>query len=297
MPAIRGMWLKSTPMIDVLIPAIEKDLGTLPYVIDNVRRFVQHPIGRIYIVSPASSKIKQLCSSKNCIFMDEKTVLPITKKDINYQSLRWNRSGWLYQQLLKMNADQYVKASHFLVLDADTILIRPHSFFKDGKTVFYCRDWSQPEYFNTYRKLLGMKAPRPRSFVTHYMMLEKSKLTALKKKIEAIHHIPWYKAIIRSIDKKKQFGFSEYETYANYLYTLNSDSMLLRNAKNKSLNMNAADLKEEEMLKLAREYRSLSFHKRKIYSKPPAAEEEAAINTNAARRRRRIRSKAQKKRT
>ncbi|MFB5265744.1 DUF6492 family protein [Paenibacillus enshidis] len=297
MPAIRGMWLKSTPMIDVLIPAIEKDLGTLPYVIDNVRRFVQHPIGRIYIVSPASSKIKQLCSSKNCVFIDEKTVLPITKKDINYQSPRWNRSGWLYQQLLKMNADQYVKASHFLVLDADTVLIRPHSFFKAGKTVFYCRDWSQPEYFNTYRKLLGMKPPRPRSFVTHYMMLEKSKLTALKKKIEAIHHIPWYKAIIRSIDKKKQFGFSEYETYANYLYTLNSDSMLLRNAKNKSLNMNAADLKEEEMLKLAREYRSLSFHKRKIYSKPPSAEEEAAMNTNAARHRRRMRSKAQKKRT
>lgn len=289
MPTIRGIWLKSMPMIDILIPAIEKDLGTLPYVIDNVRRFVQHPIGRIYIVSPASNKIKQLCSSKNCIFIDEKTILPITKKDINYQSAHWNRSGWLYQQLLKMNADHYVKASHFLVVDADTLLIKPHSFFVDGKTVFYCRDWSQSEYFNTYQKLLNMKPPRPRSFVTHYMMFEKSKLVALKKKIESLHHIPWYKAIIRSIDMKKQFGFSEYETYANYLYTLNSGSMILKNAKNKSMNMNAADLKEAEMVKLAREYRSLSFHKRKIYSQPPVIEEEEVMSSTIRRQRRRIR--------
>ncbi|MDP4097099.1 DUF6492 family protein [Paenibacillus sp. P96] len=271
MPVIRGIRLNNAPEIDVLIPAIEKDLATLPFVIDHLRRYVQHPIGRIYIVSPPSSKIRNLCSNKNCTFVDEKTVLPITKKDINYQSARWDRSGWLYQQLLKMNGDHIVNAKHFLVIDADTILIRPHSFVKEGKTIFYCRDWSQPEYFNTYRKLLGMKPPRPRSFVTHYMLLEKTKLAALRKKIEAIHQLTWYKAIIRSIDKKKQFGFSEYETYANYLYTTNPDRMILRSSKNKGLNMDASSLKEEEIVNLARQYRSLSFHKRKIYSKAPRA--------------------------
>ncbi|MFD1175022.1 DUF6492 family protein [Paenibacillus puldeungensis] len=271
MPVTRRVRVNSASKIDILIPAIEKDLGTLPYVIDNIRRYLQHPIGHIFIVSPASNKIRKLCSSKNCVFVDERTVLPITKKDIHYQSSRWNRSGWLYQQLLKMNGDHIVKAQHFLVIDADTVLIKPHTFLSDGKTVFYCRDWSQPEYFNTYHKLLGKKAPRPRSFVTHYMLFEKSKLSALKKRIEAVHQLPWYRAIIRSINMKKQFGFSEYETYANYLYSLNPGRMILKSSRNKSLNNKASSLKNHQILKLAHKYRSLSFHKRKIYSQAPRA--------------------------
>lgn len=126
----------SGPAIDVLIPAIEKDLATLPHVIDSLRRYVRHPISNIYIVSPNSSKIRNLCSRKNCIFVNETTVLPFTKKDIHYSSSRWNRSGWLYQQLLKMNGDHICRESHFLVIDADTVLIRPHRF-RTGERVSF----------------------------------------------------------------------------------------------------------------------------------------------------------------
>lgn len=70
----------SAPPIDVLIPAIEKDLATLPYVIDSLRRYVQHSISNIYIVSPENSRIRQLCSRKACVFVNETTVLPFTKK-------------------------------------------------------------------------------------------------------------------------------------------------------------------------------------------------------------------------
>jgi hypothetical protein len=41
---------KGSLSIDVLIPAIEKDLATLPLVIDSLRRHVQHRIATIYIV-------------------------------------------------------------------------------------------------------------------------------------------------------------------------------------------------------------------------------------------------------
>lgn len=68
-----GIRLNNAPKIDVLIPAIEKDLATLPLVIDNIRRYVKHPIGSIYIVSPVSTKIRKLCSLKNCIFVNERS--------------------------------------------------------------------------------------------------------------------------------------------------------------------------------------------------------------------------------
>ncbi|AIQ48522.1 hypothetical protein R70723_23340 [Paenibacillus sp. FSL R7-0273] len=268
MSSISANGAVSAPAIDVLIPAIEKDLATLPFVIDSLRRHVRHPISHIYIVSPSSSRIRELCARKNCIFVDEATVLPFSNQDIHYSSARWNRSGWLYQQLLKMNGDRICRESFFLVIDADTVLIRPHRFRSAGKTVFYCRNWSQPEYFRTYKKLLGSAAPSPRSFVTHYMLFERQKLAALKKTIEARHGLPWHAAILRSINKKKQFGFSEYETYANYVYSRSRTSVLLRNANNKSLHSPAASLKDDQIRKLARTYRSLSFHQRKGYSIP-----------------------------
>ncbi|MFC4779117.1 DUF6492 family protein [Paenibacillus sp. GCM10023252] len=251
-----------------MIPAIEKDLGTLPYVIDSVRKMVKHPIGRFYIVSPATDRMKELCSRKGCTFIDERSLLPITPKSINYRSAAWERSGWLYQQLLKLSGDRLCTAKYYLVIDADTVLIRPHIFRTgDGRNVFYTRSWSQPEYFVTYAKLLGRKPPRPSSFVTHYMLFERSKVAELKRAIEHRHGMSWYKAIIQSINMRKQFGFSEFETYANYCYSDNRSGQKLLPARNISLHMNASQMTEAKLKKLAARYRSISFHKRKGYSR------------------------------
>ncbi|HUC90475.1 MAG TPA: DUF6492 family protein [Paenibacillus sp.] len=255
---------ESGPAIDILIPAIEKDLATLPYVIDGLRKHVKHPVGDIYVVSPGSERIRSLCRRKRCVFVNENTVLPITKRDIHYRSRTWDRSGWLYQQLLKLSGDT-VCSRDFLVADADTVFIRPHRFRSNGKTVFYSRAWSQPEYFNTYRKLLGRKRTSPRSLVAHYMLFERAKLRKLKRTIEARHGIPWFKAVIRVIDRTKQFGFSEFETYGNFVYALNRAGYTLRPALNKSLPTGPRRLSASKITKLAKSYRSISFHKRKIY--------------------------------
>lgn len=259
--------ISSQTPIDILIPAIDKDLGTLPYVIDALRKYVKHPISNIYVVSPDSSRIKALCHQKGCKFVHEHTLLPITKKDIHYSSAKWERSGWLYQQLLKLSGDTVCKERYFLVTDADTILIRPHYFLSGNKTIFYYRNWSQPEYYRTYQKLLGKKATSSTSFVAHYMLFDKTKLSKLKQTIEDKHHTKWYKAIIKSINKKKQFGFSEFETYGNFLRTYYPGQYILKKCLNKSFHMSAGQMTDSRIQKLAQKFRSLSFHKRKVYSK------------------------------
>jgi hypothetical protein len=251
-------------MIDVIIPAIDKDLATLPYVIDSIRTYVKHRIGRIYIVSPNSSRIRKLCRRKRCVYVNEKRVLPITKHHIRYRSKSWDRSGWLYQQLLKLSGDTISKRD-FLVVDADTVFIRPHSFRAGGKRIFYCRDWTQPEYYRTYRKLMGKRPAAPRSLVTHYMLFERAKLKRLKRVIERRHGRSWHAAILRSIDRTKQFGFSEFETYGNYVYGLGRSKTVLRSARNKSLSHSPARLTGARKRRLAKVYRSVSYHKRKIY--------------------------------
>lgn len=252
--------------IDVLIPAIEKDLGTLPYTIDSVRKHVKHPIGRIMIVAPQSKRIQALCRRKNCTFINERNVLPITKKDIPYRTKYADRSGWLYQQLLKLAGSNLSKQNYYLVIDADTILIRPHLFLVNGRTVYYCRNWSRPEYFRTYHKLLGKKASAPRSFVTHYMLFEKAKLTHMKRKIEAKHNTRWYQAIIKKTNKRSYAGFSEFETYGNFVHSHYPGQLMIRSAQNKSLPTTPAALSSDQLQKYAKIYRSLSFHKRRYYT-------------------------------
>jgi len=119
--------------MDVLIPVIEKDLAVLPYVIDGIRKQVVHPIGDIYIVAPNSKKIKEVCKRKNCQYIFEDEVLPISKKDLD-------GDGWMLQQLIKLSCDTIASNNHVLISDADTIMIAPHLFMAEDKIVFYCDD-------------------------------------------------------------------------------------------------------------------------------------------------------------
>ncbi|MBO9598727.1 MAG: hypothetical protein J7559_13035, partial [Cohnella sp.] len=104
-------------------------------------------------------------------------------------------------------------------------------------------------------------------FVTHYMLFDKSKLNSLKRAIEARHGTRWYQAILKSVNRSKQFGFSEYETYGNYVYSLNPGSVRLKSALNRSLSGSPSRLSSAMRHKLARRWRSLSFHKRKVYAR------------------------------
>ncbi len=267
MPLAKKRQTGSRTTIDVLIPAIEKDLRTLPHVIDGVRRHVKHPIGQIIVVAPPSSKIRQLCARKKCRFVNENRVLPITKSAIGKRIGQRKRAGWIFQQLLKLSGTSLCRHRFYLVIDADTVLIRPHLFRQNQQTIFYCRSWSRKEYFNTYRRLMKSKATSPRSFVTHYMLFDKAKLAHLKRTIAAKHNMPWYSAILKSINKSKSITFSEFETYGNFLYSRYRSQMVHRSALNKSFPGSYTQFSRPAIQKLAVKYRSLSFHKRKIYRK------------------------------
>lgn len=251
--------------LDILIPAVPKDLATLPYVIDAARKHVRHAIGHIFVVAPRDKRIMALCKKKKVTFTDERRVLPFSKNRYRYRLKHWELSGWLYQQMIKLNGDKLCTADHFLVIDADTVLIRPHVFLRGGKTVFYCRNWSRPEYFRTFRRLMGRKRASSRSFVTHYMLFNRRKLASLRKAIEERHGMRWHDAIWRSMDKTKPYAFSEFETYGNYVYAGDPGNVIRLPARNKKMTSDVRRLAEGTLRKLARSYRSLSFHQRKGY--------------------------------
>lgn len=251
--------IPSSVKLDVLIPAVEKDLETLPCAIDSVRENVKHPIGEIIIVSPESEKIKALCAAKKCRFVNENSVLPITKNDIKCSENKSDYSGWLFQQFLKLSGDTICSQDYYLVLDADTILLRPQIFRHNQKMLFNCSKEYHKPYFLMYESLLGRKPAYPVSFISHYMLFEKDKVRKLKEAIETRNGLKWYAAVIKKSDGGEG-KFSEYETYGNFVLDHYPNQVVTNYCFN--LSLPREELRKIDKLKrtMSRKFKSVSFH-------------------------------------
>ncbi len=241
-----------------MIPVAEKDLPTLSYVIESVRVNLNNPIDHIYIIGKKGS-IERFCKSNLCEFLNEDAVLPIKKSDIVFEGREWYRSGWLFQQLIKLNADEIVLNENVLVLDADTCLAKHQSFvLEDDRFILNFSD----EYHFPYRSYLKILKEKRRfylSFVCHHMVFNKRILSKLKAEIQASFNKNWIVAILENIDYNQPSCFSEYEMYGNFLFYNYRHNVHLEYWNNKSIK--ATLLSEEVLEKNKGLYKSISFHR------------------------------------
>lgn len=208
--------------IDVVIPIIVKDLYILPLCLEGVHRCVAHPVKDIYIVAPQEDHIIKFCRENGLQYVDETSVLGFSPKDLNIQiqnpdgSMR-NRSGWLFQQLVKLSG-AIGTCRHYLCIDADHVLIRPHVFLTaSGETVFYMSYEEHQPYYDNIRMLMpGMPLDRL-SYVDHKMLFDKDQLALLHQTLGERSHGDWVKTIIDSYDHRQFAGFSEFELYGNFV--------------------------------------------------------------------------------
>jgi len=213
-------FVKNDQIIDVLIPALDVDLMTLPFCINELRKNLLHPIGNIMIVSRNSEKkLIDFCHSHQCKFIDEKEVLPFSLNYINLKVNGVDRSGWILQQLLKLSADRLTDKKYCPLMDADTMLIRPQAFIINGKDVVSCSDEYHLPYFSAYQRVTGKKEIFPLSFTCHHTFLNIEKLKKIKVQIESNTKMKWYDGILNNIDRNEMSAFCEHETYGNFVVT------------------------------------------------------------------------------
>lgn len=216
------MLTPSEEPIDVVIPATHKDLHILPLCLEGVRRQVPHPIEHIYVVAPQTAEVEQFCKSHSLQFVDECSVLGFGPRDLNLQITfadghTRDRSGWLFQQLIKLSG-KVGTCHHYLCIDSDHVLIRPHVFLTaDGRTVFYMSyEEHQPYYDNIGRLMPGLKLDTL-SYVDHKMLFDKMQLVQLHNALSQRSGKPWVDTIIDSYDRHCEAGFSEFELYGNFV--------------------------------------------------------------------------------
>ena len=244
--------------IDVVIPTISKDFEILTIVVQSLR-FVAQRINKIYVVAPKDAYIEEFCADNNLTFVDEMSVLGFGKNYIHYRVDGKDRSGWLFQQLLKLSGDRFVEMDDYLVVDSDTVYVSSNCFVRDGKYVFYANEeWHQP-YFRSFRRLFGYDAPTKWSLTSHMMIFNKGLLGQMKRELEARTQQTWFDAYIATSSPTEQSCVSDYDTYANWVLRNHPEKALIRPFYNR--NVLRSDINALEALCTTyKTQHSISFH-------------------------------------
>ena len=247
--------------IDVVIPVIEKDLGILPLCLRGIKSQITNNIKDIYIVAPSKQKIVDFCKDNNIIFVEETTVLGFGPQKLNLlvetEFGTKNRSGWLFQQLIKLSGN-IGTCDYYVTVDSDHILLRPHTFLdKSNKSVLYLSEEKNPPYREFIHKLLPKSniTLNPFSYVSHKMIFGKKELKFLQNEITRQNGGKyWVDAILSCYDRRQISGFSEFELYGNTL-----SEKRLRPWKQKELTYDALDQYDLLKTMFSKEYLSITF--------------------------------------
>ncbi|MCC5805091.1 MAG: hypothetical protein JJU00_02070 [Opitutales bacterium] len=219
-----GRWLQFDPNrpsnfpLDIVTPIIPKDVPVFRVTCRLLRANLLHPLGTHYVIGPRDAAIIDACRDLDCVFIDENEVAPVSISRLReiYSDYPRDRSGWLFQQLLKLNADTVATSPNFLLIDADTAFVRPVRMEIGGRWIFDVTNGYEAAYDESIERLLGLRAPLPFSFVVHFMVFNAPVLHKMRTDIAERFGAPWAKAILKNLDFDNFLCFSEWNLYANF---------------------------------------------------------------------------------
>jgi hypothetical protein len=172
----------------------------------------------------------------------------------------YKRAGWLYQQLIKLGADDFIEdlSDGYMVCDSDIIfLTNPYRVISELTLPYsqnFLNELHEP-YFRYFKKLTGISETAGFSFINHHMIFKRQIIRSLKDLIELKFNRRWDLAIIENLSYDHPSNFSEYETYGNWVYA--HHLKLMRRVQLKVLDIDYIPTKEEENL-FAKDYDILS---------------------------------------
>jgi hypothetical protein len=218
-----------TEKFDVIMPVAEKDINNLHYCIENISKNIE-PYKIVVIANAKTRKIVE--KIRDVEFYDEDTLMENLSL-IRIKTLMENitgtteRSGWYFQQFLKMAYAYKCRHEYYLIWDSDTIPLNKITFWdNNGKGLFAIKKECHAPYFKTIEKLFCGKITKStdKSFIAEHMLINKDCMLRLLRKIEnnkILEGTFFYEKIMYAIDRDdiKGSGFSEFETYGNYILT------------------------------------------------------------------------------
>lgn len=217
-------------LIDIIIPAHEKDLDTLDLCIYYAKKNVQN-LHKIYVVSK-----KQLTT--NAEWIPENTDLyPFTYNDVCDMIGKHWRTGWYYAGLFQTTSLIHIPylMDNTLILDCDTFFIKPVTFVDDNGVGLFNISPSDgtPPYIEHMERLVpGLKKQHKWSGVCHHILMNRTILKKMFEIVENRFNMPFWKADLhvtlqpyKSIPNEGKYKhkhrdgpgrFTSYELYFNF---------------------------------------------------------------------------------
>lgn len=211
----------------VIIPVTKKNIEFVKNIYSCLCKNL--PAHTIVFIT-AHDNIQLLNGLKNSEVVDEDTVyrgmnLDKIKEIIKERIGEDKRAGWYFQQFLKMawalNHDE-----DYIVWDADTIPLRKLQFEENNKKIFDIKIEYHEPYFKTIDKLFEGKVKRngQYSFIAEHMIISHKIMKKMILDIENNENLlgkSFWEKILYAIEHKdlNGSGFSEFETYGNYVKT------------------------------------------------------------------------------
>ena len=257
-------------MYDVVILATKRNISvlqiSLPYIYKNLDS------DNVYII--ANRRDFGALSKLQAHIIDEETILEgmtferITDL-IEKKCGERKRAGWYLQQFIKMAWSFNTNKDYYVVFDADTIPLQHIDYLsKEGKYLLtQKREYHKP-YFKTIDVLfhgeLGREADG--SFIAENMVIDTKIMRQLIGDIEkntTIKGDSFYEKIINAIDARDILwsGFSEFETYGNYIYKNFPDIVELRKLRTlrEAMQIISSSPTEGQLEWAAKEYEIISI--------------------------------------
>lgn len=265
--------------IDIIIPVGPKQKSIARLTILSLVKFLNPK--RIYVVSSLStfSSIR-LSSSERIKFLNENEILEnLTLENIQKYFIKRvgdaNRAPWYFQQFLKMSISKLDFISKdYLVWDADCVLLKKIDFYAVNHKVYVTKmNENHLPYFQLIEQLLDLSKQVDFSFISEHFLVNKEIMKEIIFKLNRDEAKDWFWNILDSISDENivNSGFSEYETYGNYVVKYYPELFHFRNLETfryggKYCGMNPSKF---DLLLLSFVYTSVSFESwtAKVFSK------------------------------
>ena len=243
--------------VSVFMPVAIKDIDSLTPTVLSLRRYLRHPITELIVCGKNEKILVEICMELGVKFIDEQDVEPVKQGDIGYICNGVDRSGWIYQQLLKVNAYKYCESDHILIWDCDTEMLKPTSFEIQGKIIIEYSEELHIPYDVCTKRLIGQVSGLEMGFTCHKILFSKDILDAMFGEIERKFQSTWYEAIINCLDTDEASSFSEYNVYSQYAIINFAESVRIRHWRN------FADVKTNNRIRnslVGRLFNTVSYH-------------------------------------
>ena len=243
------------PTIDIAIPCHKKDFDNLHLVIQGARLNVKNPIGKVVLITPGNLSIELQSKFPDCQVLSDENVLGADISKAIGELVPMERRGWIIQQVIKFRIVITGDELASLIIDADTILLRPRIWLNSEERQILCIGEGYHLPYKKHQRAVFGGQNNLLDFVTHHQLMKKEVVTAIFG-IDGEGLFNWLKLA----DYSEGAALSEYDTYGEWLVTNRPSEISFAKWNNSSAKLSPLENSYAEIAHKYAKYHSVSNH-------------------------------------